>query len=111
VNPAKPEPPAEPAETQSASGEAPLRPRVEPVLPADERRQLIEDIATRLKQVDRMLVGIDPHRLSGADKNSIAKIHSFSALSRQAMERGETQQASALADRALLLAQELVRER
>jgi hypothetical protein len=110
VNPVKPELP-EPTETQSASSEAPTRPRVEPVLPADERRQLIEDIASRLKQVDRMLAGIDPHRLSGAEKTSVAKIHSFSALSRQAMERGETQQASALADRAFLLAQELVRDR
>jgi hypothetical protein len=107
--PIKPEQP-EPVEPPPATTEA-LRPRVEPVLPADERRQLIEDVSSRLKQVDQMLGRLNLRRLSEAEKNSVARIHSFQFLSRQALERGEAQQASALADRALLLAQELDRAR
>jgi hypothetical protein len=107
--PIKPEQ-AEPVEPPPANAEA-LRPRVEPVLPPDERRQLIEDVSSRLKQVDQMLGRLNSRRLSEAEKNSVARIHSFEALSRQALERGEAQQASALADRALLLAQELDRAR
>jgi hypothetical protein len=107
--PIKPEQ-AEPVEPPPATAEA-LRPRVEPVLPADERRQLIEDVSSRLKQVDQMLGRLNLRHLSEAEKNSVARIHSFEALSRQALDRGEAQQASALADRALLLAQELDRAR
>jgi hypothetical protein len=108
--PIKPEQ-TEPVEPPPATTAEALRPRVEPVLPADERRQLIEDISSRLKQVDQMLGRLDLRHLSEAEKNSVARIHSFEALSRQALERGEAQQASALADRALLLAQELDRAR
>src|SRR6185503_11677269 len=105
IKPEQPEPIEPPPATEA------LRPRVEPVLPADERRQLIEDVSSRLKQVDQMLGRLNSRRLSEAEKNSVARIHSFEALSRQALERGEAQQASALADRALLLAQELDRAR
>ena len=47
-------------------------------------------------------------RLSDSEKDSVDRIRSFVNLSRQAQERGDIQQASALADRALLLAKELL---
>lgn len=76
-----------------------------------ERRRLNEDIASRLKDVDQMLGRITALRLSEAEKGSVERIRSFQKLSREAMDHGEIQQASALADRAVLLAQEVLRGR
>jgi hypothetical protein len=104
---AKPEP-VEAAEAPPATTE-PARPRIEPVLPAEQRRQLTEDISSRLHDVDQKLSRISAQKLTDAQKDSVERIRSFANLSHQALERGDTQQASALADRALLLAQELVR--
>jgi len=106
--PAKPEPPVETAEAPPAATE-PARPRIEPVLPAEQRRQLTEDISSRLHEVDQILSRISVQRLTDAQKDSVERIRNFTNLSHQALERGDTQQASALADRALLLARELVR--
>jgi hypothetical protein len=106
--PAKPEPPVETAEAPPAATE-PARPRIEPVLPAEQRRQLTEDISSRLHEVDQKLSRISAQKLTEAQKDSVERIRSFANLSHQALERGDTQQAGALADRALLLAQELVR--
>jgi hypothetical protein len=108
---------AAPAKTETAEAtDAPAAPdvprqRIEPVLPEEQRRQLQEDVSSRLKQVDQMLGSITARRLSDAEKGSVESIRSFVALSRKALERGDTQQASGLADRALVLAQEMVRGR
>lgn len=106
---AKPEAPAEAAEELPAA-EA-QRPPVQPILPPDERRQLIEEIATRLRETNDLLGQVTDRRLSGEQKSAVSRIRSFVKLSQQALERGDTQQAGALADRALLLAQELLRAR
>lgn len=105
--PAKPDP-AETAEAPPATTE-PARPRIEPVLPAEQRRQLTEDISSRLHEVDQKLSRISAQKLTDAEKDSVEKIRRFANLSHEALERGDTQQASALADRALVLAQGLVR--
>lgn len=106
--PVKPEPPVETAEAPPPATE-PARPRIEPVLPAEQRRQLTEDIASRLHEVDQILNRVSVRKLTDAQKDSVDRIHNFENLSHQALDRGDTQQASALADRALLLARELVR--
>ena len=104
--PAKPDA----AEAADASHPAdPPRPRVEPLLPADERRQLIDDIDKRLHQAEDLVNQISQRSLNQDQKTAVERIRSFAKLSRQALDRGETQQAGALADRALLLAQELGR--
>jgi len=104
ADPPPPEqPPAQVAETP--------RPKIEPILPAEERRQLQEDIASRLREVDQLIGEITRRRSTESQRSSLARIRSFANLSHQALERGETQQASALADRALLLAQETLRAR
>ena len=103
------QPPPEPVPAQVA--EAPSRPKIEPILPAQERRQLQEDIASRLREVDQLIGEITRRRSTESQRSSLARIRSFANLSHQALERGETQQASALADRALLLAQETLRAR
>jgi hypothetical protein len=104
---AKPEPPVETAEAPPVATEQ--RPRIEPVLPAEQRRQLTEAISSRLHEVDQILKGITARKPSDSEKDSIEKIRRFANLSHEMLERGDTQQASALADRALFLARELVR--
>jgi hypothetical protein len=86
--------------------EAP-RPRIEPALPAEQRRQLNEEIASRQHKIEQMVASISARRLSESEKRSVERIKSFLNLSHQALERGDTQQAGALADRASLLAQEM----
>ena len=105
---AKPEIPVETTEAPPVSTE-PARPRIEPVLPADRRRQLTENISSRLHEVDQILTRVSARKLTDGQKESVERIRNFENLSHQASDRGATQQASALADRALLLARELVR--
>jgi hypothetical protein len=105
---AKPEPPVETAEAPPVATE-PARPRIEPVLPAEQRRQLTEAISSRLHEVDQILNRIPVQKLSDAQKDSVERIRRFANLSHEALEKGDMQQAGALADRALVLAQGLVR--
>jgi hypothetical protein len=109
VAPVKPEP-VETAETPppAPAVEAP-RPRIEPALPAEQRRQLNEEIASRQHKTEQMVAAITARKLSESEKRSVERIKSFLNLSHQALERGDTQQAGALADRASLLAQEMTR--
>ncbi len=104
---AKPEPPdptadaTHPAETQRA--------RIEPLLPADERRQLVEETEKRLRQAEETVDRLSARPLNNDQRSAVERIRSFTKQSRQALDRSETQQAVELADRALLLAQELER--
>jgi hypothetical protein len=84
------------------------RPPIGPVLSDEERRRMTEDISSRLQDVDKMLVRIAALHLSEAEKASVERIRSFQKLSHEAQEHGEIQQASTLADRAVLLAQEVL---
>ena len=107
TSPGKPEA-VETTEAPPPPTESP-RPPIGPVLPDEERRRLNEDIAGRLKEVEQRLSRIAVLRLSDAQKSSVQMIRSFVELSHKAQEQGDIQKASALADRALLLAQELDR--
>jgi len=86
----------------------PTRARLEPVLPADQRRRLVEDIASRLKEVEQLLDKISGKRLSSADKESVEQIRFLGNQSHQALEQGELEKAGNLATRALFLAQDLL---
>jgi type VI secretion system protein ImpL len=94
---------APPAEVQ--------RPPIGPMLSDNERRRLNEGISSRLQDVDKMLGRIAALHLSEAEKNSVERIRSFHKQSHDALERGEIQAANALAERAVLLAQEVLRGR
>jgi len=94
----------------SPAAETP-RPPIGPVLSDEERRRMNEDIYARLKSVDQMLGKISALHPTDEEKASVERILSFQRLSREAVERGEIQQASALADRAVLLAQEVLHGR
>ena len=109
--PASAAPPGKP-ETVETSDVPPVtetpRPPIGPVLSDEERRRMTEDIYARLKNVDQMLGRISALHPTETEKASVERILSFQKLSREAVERGEIQQASALADRAVLLAQEVL---
>jgi hypothetical protein len=104
---AKPETPDAAADA-SHPAETP-RARIEPLLPADERRQLIEETDKRLRQAEEMVDRLSARPLNNDQRSAIERIRSFTKQSRQALDRSETQQAVELADRAWLLAQELER--
>ena len=87
------------------------RPPIGPVLSDEERRRMTEDISSRLQEVEKMLGRIAALHPTDAEKASVEKIRSFHKLSHEALERGEIQQANALADRAVLLAQEVLHGR
>jgi predicted DNA-binding protein len=84
------------------------RPPIGPVLSDEERRRMTDDINARLKNVDQLLGRIAALHLTEAEKASVERIRSFQKLSHEAQEHGEIQQASTLADRAVLLAQEVL---
>jgi protein TonB len=110
TSPGKPES----AETAEAPPPAPTespRPPIGPVLPDEERRRLNEDIASRLKEVEQRLTRIAGLRLSDPQKSSVQTIRSFVDLSHKALEQGDIQKANDLAEKALILAQELDRAR
>jgi hypothetical protein len=87
------------------------RPPIGPVLSDEERRRMTEDIYARLKSVDQMLAKISTLHPKEEEKASVERILSFEKLSRDAVERGEIQQANALAERAVLLAEEVLHGR
>jgi len=108
ASPAKPEP-VETAEAPPAT-EPPPR-RVEPVLPEEQRRQLLEEISARLKEVDQTLGRVTARNLNDAQKGIVNEIKTFTAQAYQAKDQGDIQKAVGLADRALILAQGLDRGR
>jgi len=87
------------------------RPPIGPVLSDGERRRMTEEIYSRLKDVDQMLGRIAALNPTEGEKASVERILSFQKLSRDAVERGEIQPASALVERAVLLAQEVLHGR
>ena len=105
---AKPETPPDVTADVTHPAETP-RPRIEPLLPADERRQLIEETDKRLRQAEDLVDRLSARALNNDQRSAVERIRSFTKQSRQALDRSETQQAVELANRALLLAQELER--
>lgn len=108
VSPAKPEQ-VESAEAPPAT-EAPPR-RMEPVLPENQRLQRIQEITVRLREVDQILDRVKGQSQSESQKVTWGQIRSLADQAYAARDEGDIQKASGLADRALLLAQDLERGR
>ena len=87
------------------------KPPIGPVLSDEERRRMTEDISSRLQDVEKLLVRIAALHPNDAEKASVERIRSFQKLSHEALERGDIQQATGLAERAVLLAQEVLNGR
>jgi hypothetical protein len=106
ATPAKPEP-VETAETPPGTDQPPQR--LEPLVPEDQHRQQIEEISSRLREVDGMLARLTARVHNERQKRTVERIRNFVALAYQARDQGDIQKASGLAGRALLLAQDLDR--
>lgn len=104
-------PPAKPEPTETAEAPAPEVPprRMEPVLPEEQRRQKMEEISARLKEVEQALARVTPR--TDAQKHTVEQIRNFATQAYQAKDEGDIQKASGLAERALLLVQDLARAR
>jgi hypothetical protein len=103
--PAKPEtavesPPPPPAED-------PARIRLQPMVSAEERLKIKEEVESRQREVNDRLVRIRKRGLTAQEKNTVSRIQSFLNLSAQALNRGDMRQANSLSERALLLARDL----
>jgi len=84
---------------------------MEPVLPEEQRRQRIEEISNRLHKVDEILTRVIARGLSESQKRAAERVRNFATRAYQAKDQGDIKTASGLADRALLLAEELDRAR
>lgn len=82
------------------------RPRIQPIVPSIQVRRLQEEIESRKRAV-KELVSRVPRNPSAAERAVVERIQSFLLLSDQAAKRGDMAQASALSERALVLAREL----
>ena len=82
------------------------RPRIQPIVPSTQIHRLQEEIESRKRTV-KELVSHVPRNPSAAEKAVVERIQSFLLLSDQAAKRGDMAQASALSERALVLAREL----
>ncbi len=96
----KPEPPAQTPPVEE-------RPRLQPILPADERRKIYEAIETRTREINDRVAQVQKRKPSSEEEAIIGRIRSFMTLSGEAAARGDMVQADALSSRALVLAREL----
>ena len=99
----EPEPEPE-AETPAAAA---TEPRIQPLVPADERSRLTREIAARRREVEKILSQLPPST-EPQRSAAVERVLSFLKLSDQAAERGDLRQADGFSSRALLLAKELV---
>lgn len=104
--PAKPEQ----VEAVEAPAATDLPPRhIEPALTEDQRRQRIEEISNRLHDVAQILSRVTARGLNEAQKRAAERIRNFADRAYKAEDEGDIPTASGLADRALLLAEDLDR--
>lgn len=83
------------------------RPRLQEIVPVEERKKLADQMAARKHEIDEALRQAAGRPLSYHDRNIVDRIKSFLQLSDQSAARGDMRQADALSDRALILAREL----
>lgn len=104
-------PPAKPEPVETAEAPPPETPprRMEPVLPEELRRQKNEEISARLREVEQTLARFTPQ--TEAQKHIVEQINNFKTQAYRAKDEGDIQKASGLAERALLLVQDLTRAR
>lgn len=121
---ARPQPPAAPR----TAPQAPVAPRppapgpaapapppdvppavLSPVLSAADEQRLREETQQRLDGTEARLRQIDPAKLASAEQDNLRTVQSFLDKAREAVQAKELQRAYTLADKAYLLAEELVR--
>ena len=107
--PATPPPPVAPA-PPAAIGPSPPLPRVlgQQVNSEDERR-IQGDAQRRIERTERLMKQIDERRLVGEQQQNLLTVQSFLVKAREALSERDVQRAITLADKAFLLAEELVK--
>jgi hypothetical protein len=101
---APPQPQPKPPDTPAPAATPPVEPELAPVqevLTDVERKNFKESADRRKTEISRLLTKIKSHRLE------VKRIQSLVAQSNDLEKRGDMRQADALAERALILAQEL----
>jgi hypothetical protein len=112
--PPKPETPAStpaPAETPPAPPPNPPAaeepPRLQRLYTEDEKRRVMADLERRKAEIDVLLKGISPGRLSADQKSVLDGIHSLLNSAESTAQHGDYSSADKLSARALFLAKEL----
>lgn len=98
--------PVEAAAQPAAPPEAERAP-VREIVPAEDLKRLQESADARKREVRQMLAQTRARRVNGREQGVIDTVESFLKLSDQAETRGDMRQASALAERAWVLAKDL----
>lgn len=108
-----PETPAAPQEQAKVQVPAPADDAmvIQSIVPADERAKLEGEIRGTLKRAEDLVSQITAKGLTSQNRNAVASVQSFIRLSGLALQRGDMVQARNLADRALVVAGDLLRGR
>ena len=108
-NPPKPEQSTEIPAPQPPPATAPAEeaPRLQPVYSEEERRRVLGELERRKNDIENLLRGVNPNRMSADQKAVVERIRSFQAVAEEAAKRGDLRSADAISERALILAKEL----
>lgn len=99
-------PPAQPAALPPAA--EPAQPQIQEIVPPAEAHRLQEQAQARRRDVEQILDQLRRRRLTSTQRNVITNINAFLLSSLDAEKRGDMKLADALADRAQVLAKDLV---
>jgi hypothetical protein len=108
-NPPKPEQSTEAPAPQPPPATAPPEeaPRLQPVYSEEERRRILGLLDQRKREIDNLLRGVNPNRMSADQKAVVERIQSFQTTAEEAAKRGDLRSADSISERALILAKEL----
>jgi hypothetical protein len=100
------------AQTAPLPTEPPAAPTIQEIVPPLEAKKLQEQAQARRREVQQILDQLSRRgRLSPTQRSRITDINSFLTASSKAEDRGDMKQADAMADRAQILARELLNEK
>ena len=97
-------PPSSPVKKEPSPPPAVLSPQLSPT----EKDRLRQQADTRIKSTERIVKQIDPKRLAKDQQDTLSIVQSFLARGKAALFHKEFQQAFNLADKAYVLAEELL---
>jgi hypothetical protein len=102
-----PQPQPEPALPQPQSPVAEERPRIQEIIPPEERKRLMDEINNRKREVNDIFGDVSKRSLSAQERDAVDRVRGFVLQCDQAAERGDLRQAKELCERGLGLARGL----
>jgi hypothetical protein len=97
-----------PAPPLAVPAPEPAAPQIQEIVPAAEATRLKEQAQARRRDVQQMLDQLGRRQLNSAQQGVVTNIRSFLVSSGDAEKRGDMKLADALADRAQILARDLI---